>query len=113
MLLFFFYCISPNVYDIKLYALFFQEIKRKLTKGRKPKAHDPSNHSLQRLKRKRQAVKTVVGELILNSSDSSILLPHISFLMKLGWKLFIITSCTGMNWAGCSIYIFGCSQVVW
>ena len=42
----------------------FEEIKRKLTKGRKPKAHEPSNHSLQRLKRKRQAVKTVVGELI-------------------------------------------------
>jgi hypothetical protein len=61
----------------------FEEIKRKLTKGRKPKAHDPSNHSLQRLKRKRQAVKTVVGELILNVSDCSILLYHVFILMKL------------------------------
>jgi hypothetical protein len=42
-----------------------QEIKRKLTKGRKPKGHDPSNHSLQRLKKKRQALKPVMGELIV------------------------------------------------
>ncbi|XP_069702571.1 KAT8 regulatory NSL complex subunit 1 isoform X2 [Periplaneta americana] len=37
------------------------KIKRKLTKGRKPKGHDPSNHSLQRLRKKRQAVKPVMG----------------------------------------------------
>jgi KAT8 regulatory NSL complex subunit 1 len=45
------------------------KIKRKLTKGRKPKAHEPSNHSLQRLKRKRQAVKTVVGPFLPTCSE--------------------------------------------
>jgi hypothetical protein len=61
----------------------FKEIKRKLTKGRKPKAHEPSNHSLQRLKRKRQAVKTVVGELILSVPGSCILVYHVYFFMIL------------------------------
>lgn len=36
------------------------KIKRKLTKGRKPKGHDPNNHSLQRLKKKRQ-LKPAMG----------------------------------------------------
>ncbi|PSN48058.1 hypothetical protein C0J52_03439 [Blattella germanica] len=36
------------------------KIKRKLTKGRKPKGHDPNNHSLQRLKKKRQ-IKPAIG----------------------------------------------------
>ncbi|KAJ9601111.1 hypothetical protein L9F63_000746 [Diploptera punctata] len=35
------------------------KIKRKLTKGRKPKSHDPNNHSLQRLKKKRQLKPTI------------------------------------------------------
>ncbi|KDR09917.1 hypothetical protein L798_00354, partial [Zootermopsis nevadensis] len=38
------------------------KIKRKLTKGRKPKGHEPSNHSLQRLKKKRQAMKAVAED---------------------------------------------------
>jgi len=81
----------------------FEEIKRKLTKGRKPKAHEPSNHSLQRLKRKRQAVKTVVGELTLYVPDSSMLIYHASFFMNLGCKPVRITLCTRMSWACCSV----------
>lgn len=41
------------------------EIKRKLTKGRKPKNHDPNNHSLQRLKGKRIHIKSGAGNVIL------------------------------------------------
>ncbi|KAK7870995.1 hypothetical protein R5R35_012190 [Gryllus longicercus] len=37
------------------------KIKRKLSKGRKTKSHDPNNHSLQRLKRKRSLVKGNMG----------------------------------------------------
>lgn len=40
------------------------KIKRKLTKGRKPKGHNPSTHSLQRLKKKRQAVKALMGPFL-------------------------------------------------
>lgn len=92
----------------------FEEIKRKLTKGRKPKAHEPSNHSLQRLKRKRQAVKTVVGELILYVPDSSILIYHASFFMNLGCKPVRVTLCTRMSWTWCSVcFSTSFSQVTW
>lgn len=96
------------------YMLFsFEEIKRKLTKGRKPKTHEPSNHSLQRLKRKRQAVKTVVGELILYVPDGSILIYH-AFFMNLGCKPVRITLCARMRWACCSVcFSASFSQVTW
>ncbi|XP_067012430.2 KAT8 regulatory NSL complex subunit 1 isoform X2 [Anabrus simplex] len=44
------------------------KLKRKLSKGRKPKGHDPNNHSLQRLKRKRASSKP--GLTFLNVSNS-------------------------------------------
>jgi len=82
----------------------FEEIKRKLTKGRKPKAHEPSNHSFQRLKRKRQAVKTVMGELILYVPDSSMLVYHASFFMNLRCKPIRITLYIRVSWACCIVW---------
>jgi hypothetical protein len=59
-------------------------------------------------------VKTVVGELILNVSDSSMLLNHVSILMKLRWKLVIVALWTGMSWACCSVcFLASFSQVMW
>lgn len=40
------------------------KIKRKLTKGRKSKTHESSNHSLQRIKRKRPLIKGNLGSYI-------------------------------------------------